>query len=216
MGHVDRAGQGAVFMRGNGHQMRVGDQPRSHHVARILAVFLIVHHESLRQNVQHHAVFEQLHAHGAVHGAVDVALFDFARARQIDLSLVAGAAHRKSADAGDGGLHVNLRHGFGLLRRRRECSSRPPADPQCGSSPSPRRERSRSRENAAVRLPAARSSRGCSCCPRRCPSRVLVLLSCSHSLSAVISSPSAHQNPVVQTQIEHGRVRILRHFRDSD
>ena len=58
--------------------MDVDFQARRQHLARIAMARMIVHHEILREQLQHHAVFLQLHARGAVHHAVDVALLDFA------------------------------------------------------------------------------------------------------------------------------------------
>ena len=56
--------------------------------------------------------------HGAVHGAVDVALFDFARPAEIHPAAAVGAARGESADAGDDGFDERLRHGLGLFDRR--------------------------------------------------------------------------------------------------
>ena len=68
-------------------------------LARIVEAGMIVHHEILRQELQDHAVFLQLHAHGALHGAIDVLLGDLARTAHIPAAAVVGAAHGEAADA---------------------------------------------------------------------------------------------------------------------
>ena len=66
---------------------------------------MIVHHEILREQLQHHAVFLQLHARGAVHHAVHVALLDLAHVPEFDDAAAVGAAHRGAAHPDDRRFH---------------------------------------------------------------------------------------------------------------
>ena len=90
---VHRAHQGVVLLHRGRHQVDVDFQARRQHFARIAVARMIVHHEILRKHLQDHAVFLQLHARGAVHHAVHVALLDFANVPQFHHAAAIGAAH---------------------------------------------------------------------------------------------------------------------------
>ena len=204
MGHIDSARQRAVLLRGHSDQMGIGYKPGGHHAARIVAIFLIVHHKCLRQDVQHHAIILQFHAHGAIHRAVHIALLDFARPGKIHLSLVARTANRKPADARHRGFDVYLSHRFGLLYGGQDAF----------------------RYGLLVNDPALRPARA-----RRTSAaqeaQFFVFDQSDHHPRVIAAGINArreywfryhacslltHQNPVIQPQVKHCRVRILPHF----
>ena len=73
---------------------------------------MVVHHEILREELQHHAVFLQLHAGGALHHAVHVALLDLAHVAQLHHAAAVGAAHGGAAHAHHHRFHRDPRRGF--------------------------------------------------------------------------------------------------------
>ena len=83
VGAIDGADEVGVFLGGDGDQKRVGFDGGGHHAAGIVKAGVIVNHEVLREKLEDHTIFLHLDAHGAVHGAVDVALFDFAGAAEL-------------------------------------------------------------------------------------------------------------------------------------
>ena len=117
---------------------------------------LIVDHEILRQQLQHHAVFLQLDVHGAVHGAIDVALFDFAGTPEIHAAAAVGAARGEPAHAGDHGLDRRLRHRLGFFNRRQHAVRHRLLIRDAALRPALGRHRAVAEQRAAARLPAAR------------------------------------------------------------
>ena len=83
---------------------------------------VIVHHEILREQLQHHAVFLQLHVGGAVHHAVHVALFDLPHMAQLHHAAPVRAAHRGAAHAGHHRFHRHSGVGLRLAQRRSKCN----------------------------------------------------------------------------------------------
>ena len=73
---VDRADERVVLLNRRRDQVDVDFQARGQHLARVAMAGMIVHHEILREELQHHAVFLQLHARGALDHALHVALLE--------------------------------------------------------------------------------------------------------------------------------------------
>ena len=96
--------------------MYVGFNLAGNHFARIAVAGMAVHDEVLREHLQDHGAFRQKHALGARHGAVDVALFDGARAPQIVQTAAVGPADSR-AHSHHGALHGDLGGSLGLPQR---------------------------------------------------------------------------------------------------
>ena len=97
--------------------MNVDFQARGQHLARVAVAGMIVHHEILREELQHHAVFLQLHAGGAVHHAVTSRLLDLPHVAQFHHAAAIGAAHGGAAHAHHHGFDRDPRRSFGLAQR---------------------------------------------------------------------------------------------------
>ena len=96
---VDGADDGVVLLNGRGDQVDVDFQARGEHLARVAVPGMIVHHEILREELQHHAVFHQLHAGGALDDAPDVGLLDLLHVAEFQHAAAVGAAHGGAAHA---------------------------------------------------------------------------------------------------------------------
>ncbi len=62
MRRVDGADDGVVLLHRGRHQVDVDFQARCQHLSRIAVAGMLIHHEILREELQHHPVFHQLHA----------------------------------------------------------------------------------------------------------------------------------------------------------
>ena len=78
--------QRSVLLDGRRDQVDVQLQLGADHLARIAMAGMIVHHEILLAELQHHAIFRQLDAQRAVHHAVHVALRDLARTAEVEVA----------------------------------------------------------------------------------------------------------------------------------
>ena len=152
---------------------------------------MVVHHEVLREQLEHHAVVHQLHEGGAVDGAVHVALFDLAGRPSSMTPRRVGAAHRGAAHAHHGGFHGNLRARFGLAQRRQRWNRRRafwsairPFDPAVRS------HRARAEKAQAAVFEQADHAAASARCPRPVPPRISSSLPCALYSFAVIRSSS--------------------------
>src|ERR1019366_3416620 len=93
VGGVDGADEGVVLLNGGGDQVDVDFQARGEHFARVMVPGMAVHHEILREELEDHAVFHQLHAGGALHDAPDVGLLDLLHVAELEHAAAVGAAH---------------------------------------------------------------------------------------------------------------------------
>ena len=138
---------------------------------------VIVHHEILREELQHHAVFHQLHARGAVDHAVHVALLDLPHVAEFEDAAAVGAAHRGAAHADHRRFHRRRRRCFGLAQRRATCDSADGllvGDPAL--HPALRLDGARAQKADAAVLQRRRSPAASGGCRRRVPLRKLVSL----------------------------------------
>ena len=84
---------------------------------------MIVDHEILRQQLQHHTVFRQLDVQGAIHRAVDIPLFDLTRPPEIHPAAAVGSARREAALA--------ARHTYNDGAFSKACTLAGSAEPSC-------------------------------------------------------------------------------------
>ena len=114
VGLVHRADQRVMLLHRSRHQVDVDFQLRCQHLSGVVVAGVAIHHEILREQLQNHAVRRQLHAGGAVHHSVHVALLDLPQVSQLHQAAAAGAAHRVAAHPhhhrldGDSGIRLRL------------------------------------------------------------------------------------------------------------
>src|ERR1022692_32546 len=120
---VHGAHQGVVFLHRASDYVHIDFEPGRQHLARVAVAGVIVHHEILREQLQEHAVFLQLHAGSAVHHAVDIGLIDFAHVDQLQNAAAVGAANGGPAEAHDHGFDGGTGGGLGLAQSRQNGSA---------------------------------------------------------------------------------------------
>src|SRR5215472_10316431 len=117
MRFVDRTDDRVVFLHRRRDDVNVDFQPRRQHVARIAVPGMVVDHEILREDLQHHAVFHELHAGRPVDHAIDVALLNLARETQFQHAAAIGAAQRRTAHPHHRRANIGLGADFGFVQR---------------------------------------------------------------------------------------------------
>src|ERR1035437_2073390 len=114
---VDGADEGVVLLNGGGDQVDVDFQARGEHFARVTVPGMAVHHEILREELQDHAVFHQLHPGGALHNAADVGLLDLLHVAELEHAAAVGAAHGGATHAHYHRLQGARGEGIGIAQR---------------------------------------------------------------------------------------------------
>src|SRR5258708_22435919 len=98
---VDGADDGVVLLNARSDQVNVDFQARGQHPARVAVPGMVVHHEILWEELEHHAVFHQLHAGGALDDTPDVGLLDLLHVAKFQYPAAISAAHGGAAHAHD-------------------------------------------------------------------------------------------------------------------
>ncbi len=92
VGGIHRADDGVVFLYGGRNQVDVDFQPRRQHLARIAVPGVVVHHEILREELQDHTVFHQLHPGGPLDHAPHVGLLNLLYVPKLEHTAAIGPA----------------------------------------------------------------------------------------------------------------------------
>src|SRR5579863_5571452 len=95
--------------------MHVGFDCRRYHLPRVMEARMIVDHEILGEQLEHHAIILQLDVHGAVDGAIDVPLLDFAGTAKIHAAAAVSPARGEPTHARYNRFDRRLGHGLSFF-----------------------------------------------------------------------------------------------------